>query len=140
MGVKILTIPNGYCDICNLNDKLLAFHNLKLQIYSVTSMLSVSDIQEKFNSHKLALTLGLFDSRVVDGVLKAAPPPRLSVHKNLFVYLDEMLSTTDTRNNNLPSTLLSLVPVKTGRCNSDFEPFAVSASRSERPVQCRIYV
>lgn len=113
---KLITIPDGYYDICTLDEEIFTPLGLRLRFNPATGLVTVAGIVKSFRPYGLAPTLGLPDVSVEAGALEGEQFHKLGLYKELFVHLDEGLSTTENRHNKLPSTLLRSIHVKTEGC------------------------
>jgi hypothetical protein len=117
---KRVTIPDGYYDVCALDD-VFKPAGLQLKINPATGLLSILGLKNRTlfaATPKLLQTLGIaLDEPPSNGTyITGTMPHNLIIYKELFVHLDEGLSTSENRHRGLPSSLLRAIHVKTERC------------------------
>ena len=93
-------IPDGYYDICALDDQIFAPLKLAIKINLATGLVSIYHIKLNFDLGSVGPTLGFenLTPNVVEGICTAEKLPKLIVYKELFVHL-EGVSTKENRLN-----------------------------------------
>jgi hypothetical protein len=117
---ELITIPSGYYDICALNEQVFTPLKLRLVHNTANGLVSIMNIKSVINlGWGLGPTLGFTSPNAsTNDTITGDAFPQLIVFRELFVHLDEGLSTSENRHNTFPSTLLRAVPVKKEACNS----------------------
>lgn len=122
---QIYTVRDGYYNVCDLHKQYFAAAPLQLELTlnAATGLVSVQGIKQPFVVGPLGEALGFRkDLPEVDPqkqkAIIASDLPRLIRYKELFVHLDEGLSTSENKLNGLQSTLLRTISVGGETCNS----------------------
>ena len=118
-GTETVRIPGGYYDVCSLNNTVFIPQKLELKYNVATGKVSIYNIKKDFNLGSLGKTLGFINLTplITDGVATSETFPKLVLYKDIFIHLDQGLSTSQNIHNHHPSTLLRMLPVKTEECN-----------------------
>ena len=118
-GGKRVVIPDGYYNVCELDDEFFQPHGASLQLHSPTGRLQIKTSGTHIVLPKgLQETLGFTVSNApANAVTTAENLPLLAIYREVFVHLNEV-STSQNSHNGVPSTLLRSVPVENEKCGS----------------------
>jgi hypothetical protein len=118
-GAETVRVPDGYYDICSLNNSVFIPQKLELKYNFASGKVSIHNLKKPLDLGLLGKTLGFINSAssTADGVATGDTFPKLILYKEIFIHLDEGLSTSQNIHNHHPSTLLRMLPVKTEECN-----------------------
>jgi len=111
VGKDLVTIPDGYYNVCELDAEVFQPLGATLKLHSPTGRLQIF-------YPGLMDTLGYTHAKLAPRETHmAGKMARLAVHRELFVHLHE-LSTSQNVQNSAPSTLLRAVSVENEKCGS----------------------
>ena len=115
-GRTVLDIPDGYYNVCELDEEAFRPLGAKLRLHAPTGRLQLSAKKRLVLNRRLAELLGFSRDTFEPGKTYTADEPhRLTVYREICVHLAE-ISTTEYLHNGRPSTLLRSVPVENERC------------------------
>ena len=118
MWGKTTTVPDGYHNVCELNENVFLPLGAELNLHTPTGRLQLSTKKRLVLNSGLAKLLGFSRGRFEPGeTYIAGEPHRLAVYREICVHLAEV-SSSDNLHNGHPSTLLRSVPVDNERCGS----------------------
>ena len=109
-------IPDGYYNVCELNEEVFEPLGTELHLHAPTGWLQLSAKKLLALNSQLAKLLGFTRRTFEPGKTYLADEPhRLVVHWEIYVHLVEV-STSENLHNSCPSTLLRAVPVENELC------------------------
>ena len=115
-GRTVFNIPDGYCNVCELDKEAFRPLRAELRLHAPTGRLQISSKKRLVLNRGLAKLLGFSRETFELGHSHIADEPhRLTIHREICVHLAEV-STSENLHNGRPSTLLKSVPVDNGRC------------------------
>ena len=118
MWDKTTTVPDGYYNVCELNEDAFQPSGAELNLHTPTARLQQSIKKRLVLDSGLAKLLGSFRDRFEPGERYiAGEPHRHAVHREICVHLVEV-SSSDNLHDGHPSTLLRSVPVENERSGS----------------------
>ena len=114
-GEHVTQIPNGYYNVCELNEDVFEPLGAELHLHTPTGRLQMSARKRLFLNRGLAKLFGFARDEFEPGKTYIADEPHLAIHRKICVHLAE-ISTSDNLHNGRPSTLLRSVPVESEKC------------------------
>ena len=114
---KVITIPDGYYNVCDLNEEVFKPNGAELELHSPSGFLRLTSNASRIQlGDNLMRTLG-FTVKSIEPrqVLLGLKHPQLAIYKKLNIHLLQ-LSTFQNSYNGMPSTLLRSVPVENEKC------------------------
>ena len=115
-GEHVTRIPDGYFNVCELNEEVFEPFGAELHLHTPTDRLQMSSRKRLVLNRGLAKFFWFTRDEVEPGKRYIADEPhRLAIHREICVHLAE-ISTSDNLHNGRPSTLLRSVPVKNEKC------------------------
>ena len=111
-------IPDGYYNVCELNDEVFEPLGTELRLHAPTGLLQLSAKKRLALNSRLAKLLGFTRRTFEPGKTYLADEPhRLTVDREIYMHLAEV-STSENLHNGRPCTLLRSVPIENERCGS----------------------
>ena len=115
-GGTVLDIPDGYYNVCELDEEACRPLGAELSLHDPTGRLQLSAEKLLDLNGGLAKLLGFSRRTFGPGESHIADEPqRLAIHREIYVHLAEV-STSENIHNGCPSTLLKSIPVENERC------------------------
>ena len=126
-GGTVLDIPDGYYNVCELDEEAFRSLGAELSLHDPTGRLQMSAKKRLVLNGGLTKLLGFCRETFGPGQSHIADEiHRLAIHREICVHLAEV-STSENIHNGRPCTLLISVPVKNERCGAGrTETFPVS--------------
>lgn len=115
---KKIKIPDGYYNVCELNNEVFEPHSIKLDLHTPTGYLRLKNknTAQLVLSENLAELLGFSTTDIAPGkTVLGNKHPNLAIYKELNVHLEE-ISTSENMFNGMPSTLLRSIPIENEKC------------------------
>ena len=125
-GKHATRIPDGYYNVCELNEDMFEPLGAELHLHTPTGRLQISARKRLVLTERLAKLLGFTRDEFEPGKTYIVDEPhRLAIHQEICVHLDE-ISTSDNLHNGRSSTLLRSVPVENEKCgDGSIETFPI---------------
>ena len=115
---ETMTAPDGYYNVCELNEELLQPIGAELNLHAPTGRLQLSTKTRIEVDSRLAKLLVFSTNTFEPGkIFTASEPHGLAIYRNICVHLDEV-SSSDNLHNGHPSTLLRSLLVGNERSGS----------------------
>ena len=116
-GEHTTQIPDGYYNVCELNEDVFEPLGAELHLHTPTGRLQMSARKSLVLNRRLAKLLGFARDKFEPGKTYITDEPhRLAIHREICVH-HAVISTSDNQHNGRPSTLLrSSVPVENENC------------------------
>ena len=118
-GEQVTQIPDGYYNICELNEDVFEPLGAELHLHTPTGRLQMPARKRLVLNRGLVKLLGFARDKFEPGktykTYIADEPHRLAIDREICVHLAE-ICTSDNQHNGRPSTLLRSVPVENERC------------------------